>query len=326
VNDDMPTLRMSLHVAPVLSLDDVKDAPAVGRGGRDLTATLALLTQRGREARIRQLENEATHEVRLSRWHDWERAMPTSLSRSAVFAPIGRGKRLKHVNELIDSRPDVILTYTGTQLDMSDADVFLHLLELAKRQPLGTRFYANRAHFLRDIGRSYESVGQAGRRLNSIGEKQYQWLGESLLRLREASLTFVVKATQRRKESGGVLNLLGALFWDQEKNVYEFSIEPEIEKLFASFSRVYWERHLAIPKTDQLAKWMHFFVAGCEKNHETHIGLTYLRTYSGNKHRRMDHFETSMRRSLATLAASGIVSPTWFIRERDQMVSFTRIV
>ena len=314
------------QMSAMVSVEDDNNESSQPPRNKGLATTLALLRQREQQAQERRQVRAENVEPRLARWHDWERAMPTSLSRSAVFAPVGHGQRLKHVNALIDSRPDVVLTFTGTQLDMGDADVFLHLLELAKRHPLGTRFCANRAQFLKAIGRAYESKGATRSRSGSIGEKQYRWLDESLKRLREASLMFVIKATPRRQESGGILNLLGALFWDRERNVYEFAIEPEIDKLFSSFSRVYWERHLAIPKTDQLAKWMHFFVAGCEKNNETRIGLTYLRTYSGNKHRRIDHFRSSMQRSLENLASAGIVAPTWYIREKDMMVCFTRVI
>jgi hypothetical protein len=83
---------------------------------------------------------------------------------------------------------------------------------------------------------------------------------------------------------------------------------------------------MALPKTDQLAKWMHWFVAGCDKNKLTKIGLDHLRTYSANTHRRMDHFSNSMERALQALQDAEIIAPGWFIRTNSLMLHFTRIV
>uniref|UniRef100_UPI0039F7093F plasmid replication initiator TrfA n=1 Tax=Sulfuriferula sp. GW6 TaxID=3345112 RepID=UPI0039F7093F len=89
---------------------------------------LQRVAQRAEEAK-----NKAEMEQKqLPLWADWERAMPTSISRSALFAPIGRGRRKRHVDAVIDSRKDVLLTWTGEQLDMGDADVFMQALDLAK--------------------------------------------------------------------------------------------------------------------------------------------------------------------------------------------------
>ncbi|MGZ3236993.1 MAG: plasmid replication initiator TrfA [Burkholderiaceae bacterium] len=260
-------------------------------------------------------------------WHDWERAMPTVVSRSALFSPIGKGRRQQYVDAVIDSRTDVILTYTGQQLDMSDADVFMQVLEMAKRFPLGTRFKVNRAQLLTAIGRSYQSKSSTGKiRKSAIGDMQYQWLDEVLDRLRVASLKFEFKKTLKRKAYGGRLNLIHTWLWDDGCNSYVLSIEPEIKKLFQNFSRIYLEKHLALPKSDQLAKWMHLYVAGCKKYDEVKIGLDCLRAWSGNKHRRLDHFHVSMLRSLRALADTGIIAQGCFIRTKDSMVHFTRIV
>jgi hypothetical protein len=282
---------------------------------------LQRVAQRAEEAK-----NKAeTEQKQLPLWADWERAMPTSISRSALFAPIGRGRRKRHVDAVIDSRKDVLLTYTGEQLDMSDADVFMQALDLAKRHTLGARFTVNRAQILAAIGRTYQSESADGKvRKAAIGKNDYEWLDAAMKRLAEGSLTFEFKSTGKRKARGGVLHLIQGWLWDDASNSYVMSIEPEIHKLFESFSRIYLEKHLALPKSDQLAKWMHLFVAGCANGELTKIGLDHLRAYSGNKERRMDHFATAMERSLKALEEAGIISPGWFIRANDRMVHFTR--
>jgi hypothetical protein len=264
----------------------------------------------------------------LPLWADWERAMPTAISRSALFAPIAKGRRKRHVGSAIDSRRDVSLTYTGEQFDMSDADVFMQALEIAKRFPLNTRIVINRAQFLSCLDRTYQSKSkkEEGKvRKSSIGKSGYEWLDASMTRLAEGSLTYKFMSPGKLKDKGGVLHLISGWKWDNEADSYSFLIETEIHKLFESFSRIYLAKHLTLPKTDQLAKWMHLFVAGCEKGALTKIGIDHLRAYSGNKHRRMDHFVASMERAMQALDSSEIIAPGWFIRENDRMLNFTRI-
>lgn len=279
-------------------------------------------------ALVRKTRKDAESPRQLPLWSDWERAMPTPITRSAVFAPIGRGERKHLKNGVINSRSDVVLTYTGEQLDMSDADVFMQALELAKRHPIGTEFIVNRAEFLTDIGRAYESKNTAKGtvRKRAIGSQTYEWLDTSMKRLREGSLDFRIKETAKRKAKGGILNLIKTWKWDNDLNSYLLAIDPEIYKLFESFSRIYLDKHMALPKTDQLAKWMHWFVAGCDKNKLTKIGLDHLRTYSANTHRRMDHFSNSMERALQALQDAEVIAPGWFIRTNNLMLHFTRIV
>lgn len=280
------------------------------------------------DAKARQQSEEKSSPKQLPLWADWERAMPTPISRSALFAPIGRGARKRLKDAVIDSRPDVALTYTGEQLDMGDADAFMQALELAKRHPLGTDFVVNRAEFLTEIGRAYESTSSTSGhvRKRAIGTATYDWLDATMKRLREGSLDFKIKETAKRKAKGGILNLIKTWKWDDGSNSYLLAIDPEIYKLFESFSRIYLDKHLALPKADQLAKWMHLFAAGCDKDVVTKIGLDFLRGWSGNKHRRMDHFATAMERALQALQEAGIIADGWFIRANDRMVHFTRIL
>jgi hypothetical protein len=290
--------------------------------------TVVNLKQVTAVARARKARDEAETPRQLPLWADLERAMPTTVLRSALFAPIGRGARKLHKNAVIDSRPDVELTYTGEQLDMSDAVVLMQTLELAKRHKLGTEFAVNRAKFLTVIGRAFESrnTSTGTLRRKAIGSTAYEWLDTSIKRLREGSLNFQIKETTKRKTRGGILNFIKTWKWDDESNCYLLAVDPEIYKLFESFSRIYLDKHLALPRSDQLSQWMHLYVAGCKKGEIMRIGLHHLRAYTGNKHRRMDHFEASMKRSLKALQDAEIIAPGWFIREIDLMVHFTRIV
>jgi hypothetical protein len=285
----------------------------------------ALEISKSREAEA--LKRLRERPVQLPLWLDWEWAMPTILTRSALFAPICQGHREWHNETIIESRSDAVLNYTGWQLDMSDADLFMVSLSLAKRHPLGFRFPVNRAHLLTAMGRAYERRLKSGRVCRSgIGEKQYAWLNAAMERLRLASLKFEIRETEKRKGRGGRFNLIHTWLWDDNENSYVLAIEPEIEKIFANFSRIYIETHLSLPKTDQLAKWLHLYISGCTKRSLTRIGLEHLKMWSGNGHRRTDHFAAAVRRALTNLEEKKVISPGWFIRPGDYMVCFTRII
>lgn len=291
-------------------------------------ADVMLRVQLQAEAATARLKKVSAPSKQLKLWHDAERVMPTVLARSALFAPLANGERKRHVDALIDGRSDAVLRYSGPQLDMGDADVFMQVLELGKRLPLGTRFSANRAQMLRAIGRSYSSTSADGKQRNSsIGTTQYQWLDEAMARLRAGVLTVEFNETPNRRGHGhgGTVSLVHTWRWDDQTDSYLVALEPGIEILFSVFSRIYVEKHLALPKRDQLAKWMHLYIAGCTQNVQTNIGLRYLRLWSGNKDRRLDHFEKAMKRALGELADAGIVGPGFYIRGKDQMVCFERI-
>ncbi|HZW22809.1 plasmid replication initiator TrfA, partial [Noviherbaspirillum sp.] len=78
---------------------------------------------------------------------EWLRAMPNHLARSSLFAPVARGRKKLHNEVPIVTRADVVMTYTGEQLDEAQADVALQLLYEARKAPLGDPVAINRAAF-----------------------------------------------------------------------------------------------------------------------------------------------------------------------------------
>jgi hypothetical protein len=117
---------------------------------------LALLQRRAAEVELRK---QARQEVRSDEFmflpglDDWLRAMPNSIARSSLFAPIARGKPVHHKQVVLVSRSDAVITYTGYQLDEAKADAWMQLMYEARCVPLGRPVTINRAAFLRAIGR-----------------------------------------------------------------------------------------------------------------------------------------------------------------------------
>jgi hypothetical protein len=258
---------------------------------------------RGGAAPARSIEDEARQ---LPLWHDLERAMPNMIARSALFAPIARGRRAMHESSEIASRSDVSILYSGRQLDMADADVFMQALEIAKRKPLDQPFTVNRAHFLKAISRP-------------VGNSQYTWLDSVLKRLKFTALT-INHGSQLYE-----LSLIAEWGRDKETGEYVMMISSKILKMFGrqEFGLIDWQSRFQLEKRVELAKWMQTYVASHERGKEHRIGLRYLHEWSGYKGP-LRQFRTKLREALDELARVGVVEPGYFVRTKDDMVVYRR--
>lgn len=243
--------------------------------------------------------------VQLPLWHDLERAMPNALARSALFAPVRPGRREMHDRVQIAGRDDVRLLYSGKQLDMADADVFLQVLELAKRHPLDTSFPINRAEFLRAINRD-------------TGSAQYKWLDNAFQRLKFNVITCQY-GTQLYE-----LSLIAEWGRDEKTGEYMMMVPSKILNLFnrQQFGLINWEQRFEISKRVDLAKWLQTYAASHSRG-EHRIGLTKLKTWSGYKSP-LRHFRMAVNEALAELARVRIIEENYYIRDRDDMVVWTR--
>ena len=80
---------------------------------------------------------------------EFKRAVPNHIARSSLFSPIARRPRKFHHETLLVTRADVVMRYTGEQLDEADADLTLQLINEAIQFPLGVAVTLNRARLLR---------------------------------------------------------------------------------------------------------------------------------------------------------------------------------
>ena len=129
--------------------------------------TLKWLAERTQEAQKEKDQQAAKAPVQmfLPGLEEAMRAMPNHIARSSLFAPVARGRKKYHDETPIVTRADVIMTYTGTQLDEAQSDVWMQLVFLARNTPLGEPVEINRASFLTAIGRKvggyqYPSLSQ----------------------------------------------------------------------------------------------------------------------------------------------------------------------
>ena len=250
------------------------------------------------------VQTEASPQLPL--WHDLERAMPNMIARSALFAPIARGRRAMHEGHEIACRSDVQILYSGRQLDMADADVFMQALEIAKRRPLGEPFAINRAEFLRAIKRP-------------LGKSQYDWLDSVMKRLKFTTLTI------NHGDQLYELSLIAEWGRDKSSGEYVVMVSPKIMKMFIrhEFGLIDWESRFQIEKRVELAKWMQTYVASHARGREHRISMRYLHEWSGYKGP-LRQFRTKLTEALEELSRVGAIRPGFFIRPKDSMVVYNR--
>lgn len=195
--------------------------------------------------------------IQLPLWPELERALPNHLARSSLFSPVGKGRRKMLDRVQIASRDDVRIIFSGKQLDMADCDVFMQVLQLGHKVPLGERIRLDRAEFLRAIGRS-------------VGKNDYIWLHTAIQRLFSASLEIeVIKKTGfaglkiggTPKSSG--LHLINGYDHDPDEDSYWLSLDKRIVSLFSNreFALIDWQKRNQIEKRVDIAKWLQNYIA-----------------------------------------------------------------
>lgn len=212
------------------------------------------------------------YQLMLPLYGEAERAIPNTLARTSLFAPIAAGNRPLYDRELIAGRSDIKIYYTGRQLDMADSDVFMQALAEQKKHPVGTNFFINRGAFLRSMGRS-------------TGKGDYKWLHESIRRLSLGALEIEAGPIRIEGEKEGktrerLFHLIAGYDLDETVDQYYLRLDPRVIELFKNhqFGLVDWDKRLAIAKQRDMAKWLQNYISTHQKG--THrIGLHYLREW-----------------------------------------------
>jgi hypothetical protein len=185
---------------------------------------------------------------------DWLRAMPNPIARSSLFAPIARGRKQYHEKTVLVSRRDATIMYTGHQLDESQSDAWMQLVYAAKDAPLGQAVNINRAAFLREIGH-----GTSGR--------DYQWLHRAMYAFTAATIVIEVRkpdgAPKYRIGDTKAFHMLADFEYDENAEVYTFTIDPRWKKLFGGreYALIDWEKRLHIGPGQDMAKALQRLVA-----------------------------------------------------------------
>jgi hypothetical protein len=234
-------------------------------------------------------------------------AMPNTIARSALFAPIARGRRAYVKDEIIASRKDVKIIFSGLQLDIGDADVFMQAVRLADQKKLGTEFQILPYQFLSELGRG----GKA-----KPGKKDLIWLKKAFKRLKNGNITI---ETNRFEV---MLSLIDEYVFDKDTGNHYLRFNPKILALFRKeqYALIDWEKRKKIEVN--LSKWLQTYVASNKKGKQK-ISVEKLKTWCGKEGMRIDKFKTVLKKALKELEKLKIIKDS-NINKKD-IVTYIRL-
>jgi len=178
---------------------------------------------------------------------------------------------------------------TGYALDMADADVWRHLLDIALKQPVeevtAIRLEFDESTLLRQLGRA-------------TGTSNRNWLFESLSRLTSNTYHFEARdldiADFKLVESDVALPIERR----QAQN-YELKLDPRLVRLFQSGWSPLRKDVLEALGRDTLAIWLYGVLVRWSANYAP--SAAYLQALSGRTGMRRDHFLKALENGLANL-------------------------
>ncbi len=221
----------------------------VAAGIKTTEAVLSWLAERTEEAQKEQDQQtaKAPAQMFLPGMEEAMRAMPNHIARSSLFAPVARGRKKYHDRAILVSRGDAILTFTGHQLDEAQSDIWMQLVFLARKTPLGMPVEINRAAFLRGIGRS-------------TGKHDYQWLHRAMFDFTAAMITIEAKRNDGlpKYQIGHTkaFHMLSDFDYNADTETYTFTIDPRWKSLFGGreYALIDWNKRLQISQGQDMAK------------------------------------------------------------------------
>lgn len=184
---------------------------------------------------------------------EFMRAMPNHIARSSLFAPVAPGRKKMHDGTILASRADAVIKFKGTQLDESQADVWLQAMYEASKQPLGETFVIRRAAFLRSIGRTDTGPN-------------YKWLHRAMEDLSFAMLVIEIKKDGKTKFAIGktrAIHMIDGFDYDEKTEAYTLRIDPRWRGMYGNreYALIDWDKRMQFGQHQNMAKALQRLVA-----------------------------------------------------------------
>lgn len=232
--------------------------------------------------------------------------LPWATIRSALFAPVRKGSRAALQRERIATVGDIEIIYTGLQLDQADLDVFASVLQIARSQPLGQSVHFKTREMLRILGRNE-------------GKGNREWLLRSLSRL-EANSIEIYHSTKGVAYTGRLIEQQAR---DELAGMHYVVLSPRLRGLYTSqgWQAINWENRQKLGR-NQLAKWLHGFVAG--QNRPLTFGIERLMALANANYSRPRDFREAMQDAADALRGIGVeVTLAWEVDRGLVTISVT---
>jgi len=242
------------------------------------------IQERGRKKEEERLE---TGVIYLPTCREDRRGSPNSLIRCALFAAIQGKDRLDLKRAEIFSQEGITVTYTGEQLNQEDLTVWLALVDLMKKDSLGTECRFTAHEILK-----YMSL--------STGGTQYEQLEMAVCRM-----TACLVRIETEKYIYGK-SLIEGFVIDKDTNEYRVKLSRHLIKLFGEndWTAINWEQRKQL-KNKPLCLKLHDYYSSHEK--PLSVSLEFLLNITGSTNSQKASFKRQVKTALEELVKIGFL-------------------
>lgn len=237
--------------------------------------------------RKKEEERLATGVIYLPTWREDRRGSPNSFLRSALFAAIQSKDRAYFKKAELFSQQGITITYTGEQLNQEDLTVWLALVDLMKKDPLGTecKFTAHEILKYMDLG---------------TGKNAYERLNSAIVRM----IACAVVIDTSTKTYGG--SLIHGYVLDKSTKVYRLDLNRHLIKLFGDndWTAINWEQRKQL-RHKPLCLKLHDYYSSHEKPFP--VSLEFLSDVAGSVNKQKAGFKAKVKIALEELVKIGFL-------------------
>jgi hypothetical protein len=241
------------------------------------------------QARARKEEEErlATGVIYLPTWREDRRGSPNSFLRSALFAAIQSKDRVYLEKAELFTQEGISVTYTGKQLNQEDLTVWLALVDLMKKDPLGTECKFTSHEILK-----YMDLGTGGR--------EYERLNDAIVRMIACA---VVIKTGTRTYMG---SLISGCDINEHTKVYRLDLNRHLVKLFGEndWTAINWEQRKRL-RHKPLCLKLHDYYSSHDK--PLPVSIEFLLNITGSTNSQKASFKRQVKTALEELVKIGFL-------------------
>jgi hypothetical protein len=242
------------------------------------------IQERARKEEEKRLE---TGVIYLPTWREDRHGSPNSFLRSALFAAIQSKDRVFLNKAEIFSQQGITITYSGEQLNQEDMTVWLALVDMMKKDSLGTECRFTAHEILKYMGLP-------------TGGTQYEQLEVALCRM----TICLVRIETERYIYGE--SLIEGFVIDKDTNQYEIRLSRHLIKLFGDcdWTAIDWEQRKQL-RNKPLSLKLHDYYSSHDKPFP--VSLEFLSDFTGSVNKQKADFKRKVKTALEELVRIGFL-------------------
>jgi hypothetical protein len=231
----------------------------------------------------RAAERSLSKEIHLPSWPDNKRGTPNTFLRSALFSAIQSKNRTDMKDVVLASQSNIVIRYSGEQLNQEDLSLWETLVHLAKDSPLENICEFSCYEILKSM-----SLGS--------GALDYARLDDGIRRLSKAHIDI----------NNGLY--FGTMIFQGSKDGvngrYKLQLNKLLINLYQQSTWVDWDERLLLRKKP-LAQFLHGYFSSHKKPYP--VTVAKLMQLSGSKTKRIAKFKENLKAALDELVKIGFL-------------------